>query len=445
MCLFWLVIFPASLFFILAIYSKFKVTAIIILSLLIVISGCSESKKVSPDKGYYTCSMHPQVIQQEPGDCPICFMKLTFIPVNKKKKDKKSDKKDQNKKVNEEIFTFSIAKELIHNARVSTVAAKKEVFTKTGSFSGHVDYNEDPDRLVIVNTKYDGWIEKLYVSKEGQWVNRGATLMGVYSQKILAAKEEYLTTYKSIKDLYLSKDSDKDFTKDSILVASRSKLLNLDVTWGQIKKIENDQKVNRLTYYSSPISGVVVKKTVLQGSYIKSGQELFRIADLRKLWVFIHIFEKDIPFVKKGQKVNIKTSSYPGKVFKGRIDLLYPYFNMKTRDIKVRIIVPNPGMKLKPGMYINVDVSTSLGGKVVTIPDMSVIYSGDRNYVFVSLGDGEFELRPVTVITSSVGKAVISKGLKENELVVSNGQFLIDSEASLKEAMQKGKMSGHKH
>ena len=270
--------------------------------------------------------------------------------------------------------------------------------------------------------------------------------MGVYSQKILASKEEYLTTYQSLKNSYLSQGKDiKGLIKDPTLVASRRKLIYLDVPSSQITSLEKSGKADRLTYFRSPISGTLIKKNVLQGSFIKSGQELFRIANLKTLWVFIHIFEKDLPFVKKGQQVTIQTTAHPGKKFSGKIDLIYPFLDMKTRDLKVRIVVPNTNFILKPGMYANVKVKSTLPKSVITIPELSIIYSGEENYVFVSLGDGDFEVRPIVVLTRSDGKAVVSSGLSEKELVVSNGQFLLDSEASLKEALQKGQMTEHQH
>ncbi len=440
-------------------YSKNKKIHSLFIFLLVVIMGfsaCQDSSYIAPEDGYYTCSMHPQVIKQEDVPCPICQMKLTKVTLKKKQHDHSKHKgKIEDHKGHKQVkkiiklskhFRFSLTDALLTNSNVYTVAVKKEKFSKAKTFSGHVDYNEDPNRLTIVNTKYSGWIERLYVSKEGQWVKKGQLLLAAYSPKILAAKQEYLTTYNTIKQLYTTQGKAADaFKKDSSLRAARQKLLNLDVPYYQIRRIEKNLKADRLTYFTSPISGVIIKKNVLQGSHIKPGMQLFRIADLRVLWIYMHIFEKDIPFVKKGLLVKLHTSAYPGKIFRGRVDLIYPFFQKKTRDVKVRIIVPNYKYQLKPGMYVQVDVKSVFPGTVVTIPAVAVIYSGKKNYVFVSLGRGEFEVRPVIVLARSAGKAVIAKGLKQNELVVANGQFLLDSEASLKEALQKGSMAGHNH
>ena len=434
--------------------TKYRYYLIVVLTIGAVgLANCKEDKNSSKAKGYYTCSMHPQVIQQEPGKCPICGMKLTYVeamsdPEHKDHADLHKDKGDKTENAKEENqnFRFSLSQTLLTNSNLATVPATKEVFSRQAKYSAHVDYNEDADKLVIVSTKYDGWIERLLVSKEGQFVKRGQALIGFYSPNILAAKEEYVTTYNTIKSLYQAQNKPiEEIYKDPTLKAARRKLSYLDVSASQISKLEKEGKAGRRNYYTSPISGVVVKKQVLQGAFVKSGQEILRIANLSKLWVFIHIFEKDLSFIKKGQKVKLKTTAYPDKQFNGRIDLIYPFLDPQTKDIKVRIVVGNQRNLLKPGMFAEVSVASKLPGQSITIPDSTVIYSGEKSYVFVSLGSGKFELRPVQVKVSSNGKAVISKGLSESDLVVANGQFLLDSEASLKEAVSKGAMVGHDH
>ena len=413
--------------------------------------GCNENKTKVKPKGYYTCSMHSQVISQEPGICPICGMNLTYVEamndsdhidhaeLHKDEKSEAEKEKDQN-------FRFSLSQTLLTNSNLATISATKGVFSRQAKYSAHVDYNEDADKLVIVSTKYDGWIERLLVSKEGQLVKRGQALIGFYSPNILAAKEEYVITYNTIKSLYRTQNKPiEEIYKDPTLEAARRKLSYLDVSASQISKLEKEGKAGRRNYYTSPISGVVVKKQVLQGAFVKSGQEILRIANLSKLWVFIHIFEKDLIFVKKSQKVKLKTTAYPDKEFNGRIDLIYPFLDPQTKDIKIRIVVGNQRNLLKPGMFAEVSVASELPGQSITIPDSTIIYSGEKRYVFISLGSGRFELRPVQVKVTSNGKAVISKGLSESDLVVANGQFLLDSEASLKKVVSKGAMTGHHH
>lgn len=441
---------------------------IILVTTPLLLTDCKDTKTEPKAKGgYYTCSMHPQVIKQEPGNCPICGMKLTYqevleeeahhehdntkktsgnklsgsmgdmtIPDSSEKKTNVPDKKN---------FNFRLSSTVLLNANIATEPVIKEVFSKKTKYSAHLDYNEGADKLVIVSTKYDGWLEKVFVTTEGQYLNKGQNLFGIYSPKILAAKEEYVTTYNSLKNMYFSQGKNNAALKSDLTVqAARRQLNYLDISESQIRQLETSGKSSRLTYYSSPISGVVVKKDILQGSFIKSGQELIRIADLSKLWGYIHVFEKDLPYIKKGVKVNLKTTAYPDKDFPGRIDLISPFLDPSTRDIKVRIVISNPKRLLKPGMFAEVNIESKLDDESLVIPDTAAIYSGEKSYAFVSLGKGKFEVRPITVLLTSDGKAAVT-GLNENELVVTSGQFLLDSEASLKEALSKGAKVGHNH
>ncbi len=237
-------------------------------------------------------SMHPQVIRQEPGNCPICNMKLTYVPgkENQEHEHTGTEMGSETKNGHEghemkSPMTFSLADTLLQNANVYTVPVKLEAFESENTYSGHVDYNEDPSRLAIVNTKYGGWVEKLYVTREGQWISRGKPLAAIYSPVILAAKEEYLTIRESLKAQYTAHGKDPvEIEKDPTLIASRRKLLNLDVPLYKIKELEKTGSAGRLSYLTSPISGVVIRKDVLRGTHVKPGQEIFRVANLGILW-----------------------------------------------------------------------------------------------------------------------------------------------------------------
>lgn len=471
------------------IIKAFSISVFLIVAMLY-LSFCSDKKTETVSEGYYTCSMHPQVIRNEPGSCPICGMDLTFVAKDKKSESEdksgmdhtghdhsshknggdmdqdhqgleKIDHSDHAEKKTEQGNhdehrghkeqsqgpVFSLSTDSISNANITTVSVKKQKFTYSATYTGHIDYNEDPNHLVIVNTKYDGWVEKLFISKEGQFVRRGQALLGIFSPKILAAKEEYLTTYRSVKNLYIGQG--KDLAKihsDPTLLATQKKLRYLDVPLAEIRQIEKKDEVSRLSYYYSPIGGAVIEKNVLQGKFIKSGEQIYKIANLYRLWVYIHIFEKDLPFVKRGHKVAIDTTAYGDKKFSAYIDQVFPFIRQKTRDIQVRVLIPNPGLRLKPGMYVNVELETQYPRMVLSVPDISIIYSGKNNYLFVSKGakgdHRNFELRRVELISKSNGRALLQGGVHENELVVTNGQFLLDSEASLREAVGK---SMHRH
>ena len=409
------------------------------LSLILALSQCGEKSK-NKKEGYYSCSMHPQIIQHEEGNCPICDMKLSYIDSSEEKQDEEQGSDSEGTK----NFRFSLSKTVISNANLLTVPAKKEKFSREAKYSAHLDYNEGLNRLVVVSTKYEGWVERLFVSKEGQYVKKGQTLMAIYSPNILAAKEEYLTVFSTFKSILESQGKAlAELHKDPTIKAARAKLINLDVPLARIRKLEKEGKVPHRTHYASPISGVVVKKNILQGAHIKAGEEVLRIANLSKLWAFFHIFEKDLAFIKKGQKAILHTQAYPDKAITAYIDLIYPFLDPDTKDIKVRIVVDNYKNTLKPGMFAKVKVIQELEGEHIVIPETAIIYSGEESYVFVSLGNNKFEIRQLQVSLSSDGKAIISSGLQENEVLVVNGQFLLASEASLKEAISKSNAEKH--
>lgn len=427
---------------------KNKLLIMILITGSLVMARCNGSSDEAAKEGYYTCSMHPQVISQKPGTCPICGMDLTYIEAQQS--DEHKDHAEQHKNKNGEGSretsspekagndtgkrVFTLKKEMLANARLATSPVRVEPFSKEGRYTAHIDFNETPRRYVIINTKYDGWIEKLSISKEGDRVRKGGRLFGIYSPEVLAAKEEYITTRLALSEIHshgsVSENTQK-LKNDPTLKAARQKLLYLDVPASDIERLDSLENAPRLTTYRSPISGVVISKKVVRGAHIRAGEEIMRIADLRRLWVFIHIFEHDLSFIKKGQKVTLRTKAYPGETYTGRVDLIYPFVNPETRDLKIRISVRNNSLKLKPGMFAEVEINSLLSESAHTIPSTAVIYSGSESYVFLSLGSGRFKLQPVTVKAVSDQRAMIT-GLSENELVVTNGQFMLDSEASMK-------------
>lgn len=406
-----------------------KKSIFLTLALLVIASllnGCKETEN-EKSQNVYTCPMHPQVIQSEPGSCPICGMDLVKQGDENNEADSSANHDNQ----------FALGATALINANVMTHMAVVGSLDIKRRFSAHVDFNEGPRYLVSISTKYEGWVEALKVTREGQYVKKGQPLFALYSPEILAAKEEYLATYKAVSSAYNAGTDEVLSAEDNpTLKAAKRKLLYLDVPAAQITQIEKNLEAPRISWFYSPLSGVVIKKDLLQGAHIKAGQEVLRLANLSQVWVITHIFEKDLPFVKQGQKVKVKVRGYPGEVFEGRIDLIYPYLDKKTRDIKVRVVLPNHAGKLKPGMFAEVTINSSLKQKTVLIPETAVIYSGEKNYVFVSLGNRHFEVRAVDVLATSNGQAAISGGLKEQELVVVNGQFLLDSESSLKENLK---------
>lgn len=326
---------------------------------------------------------------------------------------------------------------------VKTVEVSVRPFQQVIRTVGRVDYDEK--RLATVNTKIEGWIERLYVDYTGRYVSKGEPLAEIYSPELVATQQEFLNILKWSQQnrnsanaevgSLLSRDS------DSLLDAARQRLMLWDITAKQLKMIEDSGKPLRTLTVYSPASGYVVQKMALQGMRVMPGEKLFDIADLSSVWILSDIYEYELPLIKVGQSAKISLSYFPDKEFTSKIDYVYPSLSGETRTAKIRFTVPNPGGLLKPQMFTNVEVKMGLG-KMLAVPDEAVIDTGVRQIVYVDKGDGYFEPREVRLGRRAEGFREVLEGVKEGERIASSATFLIDSEAQLKGVTPLG---GHKH
>jgi Cu(I)/Ag(I) efflux system membrane fusion protein len=333
----------------------------------------------------------------------------------------------------EEAPTVEIPPEKQQLIGVKTVVAEVKPMRKIIRTVGLVEYDER--RLATVNTKFEGWIEKLYVDYSGKYVRKGEPLAEIYSPELLATQQEFLNLLKWKKESASVKNQDVGsmLSKDAqaIIEGARQRLRLWDISDAQIDKIEQSGKpIRTLTIYS-PVSGYVVQKAALKGMRVTPGEKLFDIADLSTVWILSDIFEYELPLIRVGEKAAISLSYFPGKEFSSNIDYVYPTIAGDTRSAKVRFTISNPGNKLKPQMYTNVEVKIDLGNKLV-IPDDAVLDAGKRQVVYVDKGEGNFEPREVSIGMKADGMVEITKGLKAGERVASAANFMIDSEAKLK-------------
>lgn len=340
--------------------------------------------------------------------------------------------------VEEEAPTVEIAAEKQQMIGVKTASVSVKPFMKTIRTVGRIEYDER--RVSMVNTKIDGWIERLYVDYVGRYVTKGEPLAEIYSPELVATQQEFINLMKwrnaksqdNIGSM-LSRDA------ETIIEAAKRRFRLWDITDEQIKKIEETEKpIRTLTIYS-PVSGYVADKKVHQGMKIVSGEIIVTVADLSSLWILADIYEYEMPLIKAGQAAKISLSYFPGKEFISKIDYIYPSLAGETRTTKVRFTIPNPGMQLKPQMFTNVEIKVDLGKRLV-VPDDAVIDTGARQIVYVDKGEGNFEPREVKVGLKADGLAEILQGLKAGEKIASSANFLIDSEAQLK-----GVTPLHKH
>ncbi|HKI50096.1 MAG TPA: efflux RND transporter periplasmic adaptor subunit [Desulfobacteria bacterium] len=289
-----------------------------------------------------------------------------------------------------------------------------------------------PDETLTaqINLKTSGWIEKIYVDFTGKHVKKGDPLFELYSPELVAAQEGYLAALKT---------SGKPGTgNDRLLDSARNRLRYFDVPEEFIERLKTSHSVKMTVMIRSPLNGYVIQRNAEEGSYVQAGRMVFQIADLRRVWVDAHVYEYELDLIETDQQAEMTLPSLPGRTFTGTVAFEYPYLQPKTRDLVVRLVFENPEMELKPEMYADVRIKTVLRGEGLMIPSEAVIRTGKRNLVFLSIGDGKFVPRDVILGPLLVRNRVqVIAGLSEGESVVTSGQFLLDSESNLNEALQK--------
>src|SRR5262249_9348543 len=287
---------------------------------------------------------------------------------------------------------------------------------------GVIDYNETA--LADVTTKFRGWIEKLYVDATGKQVKRGEPLFDIYSPDLYSAQNEYVIALAS--------------GAAGLKASARQKLALFDVSNDQIAELERTRTPQRTLRVNAPIDGIVVEKLAVQGQMVEAGMKLYRLADLSLVWLQAQVYEQDLAFLQLGQEAEVSLSYLPDRKFKGRITYIYPTVDEKTRTARVRMEFHNPGLFLKPGMFATVQVRAELEASALLVPDSAVLRSGEKNTVFVALEGGKFEPRTVSLGPRAQDNMYqVLSGLKEGERVVTSGQFMLDSESQLREAIQK--------
>ncbi|UCF57717.1 MAG: efflux RND transporter periplasmic adaptor subunit [Deltaproteobacteria bacterium] len=315
------------------------------------------------------------------------------------------------------------------NMGIRTAMVEKGPLVHTIRTYGHVTYDET--QTAQVSPKISGWIEKIHVDFTGKYVEKGQPLFELYSPDLFAAQEEYLVTYRNLKRL--SGRADK-----GLLASARQRLRYFDVADSEIRAMEKSGKINKTVTIRSPFSGIVTLKNAEAGSHIKAGTTVYRIADLSRVWVETHIYEYELAWVSEGQEAEMTLPYLPGRAFHGRVAYVYPYLQPKTRDVVIRIEFENPDMVLKPDMYADIRIKITGKEDGLIIPAEAVIRSGERNVVFVARENNKFTPRDVTLGRSLDDRKVqVLTGLAPGEVVVTSGQFLLDSESKLNEAVQK--------
>lgn len=371
----------------------------------------SKSTGAQTEGGFWTCGMHPWVILPEPGLCPICHMDLTPLDPTK---------------LSGEITIDPVIVQNIGVRIASVTGGSIEPKIRT---VGEVSYDESSVREIT--TKVSGWIEALHVDAEGQRVEKGDPLLDIYSPELYQAQEEYLLAWRQ------RRQGGQQTGGLDLLEAARTRLKYFDIADRQIEQLEQSDAPQKALTMHSLHAGVVVEKRALEGMRIEPGMLLYRIADLSTIWVNVTVYENQLPFIRVDQQATMTLPFLPGKVYEGRVAYIYPYLNEQARQARVRLEFENPDSELLPGMYATVEIAGEGPLDAVLAPREAILSTGARHVAFVSRGEGRFEPREVTLGVSSGGQVQILDGLEPGEKIVTSGQFLLDSESRMREALAK--------
>ncbi len=428
--------------------------------------------------------MHPTMVSDRPGDCPICGMRMVPIekgeggdpeagpaahgthaehgqpPAAGKKKiiyrstmnpSEVSDRPGKDsmgmEMVPEEVeepptgagpaVEGRVGVQLSERKRqligVRTAPVERRALARMIRTVGRVTYDET--RLHHVHTKISGWVEKLYANATGQLVKQGEPLLTIYSPELVASAQEYLLAREAQKKLADAKLPSVRQSGEQLLASARRRLLLFDLTPRQIAELEEIGKAPTTMTLHAPIGGHIIVRNVTQGEMIEAGTNLLDIADLSRVWVLADIYEYELPFIHLGQSATMTLSYLPNRTFEGQVTLIYPTVSEATRTVKVRLEFPNnPDFTLRPEMYAQVELRSELGEKLV-VPESAVISTGTRDIAFVDRGNGYFEPRELKLGVRLPDGFEVIDGLAEGERILVSGNFLVDSESKLKAAL----------
>ncbi len=395
-----------------------KNLAIILISTMMILGafiGSVDTAENNDAPQLYTCGMHPQIISDEPGFCPICEMKLT----PKRKSGSNSS----------EII---IDPTTTQNMGLVTTEITNDYLTKTVQAFGKVDYNE-PD-LYDVTLKFNGWVEKLFVNYEGEEVYKGQPLLEIYSPELVAAQKELLI---------LNKSKSITALDNNLVEIASERLSNWDISSDQIKNILATGKIIKNVIIRSGASGIVIEKNVKEGSRLTAATVVYKIADISKVWVKGYIYEQDAPFVSLGQNARVRFPNLSQKVYDAKVSYISTFLNPR-HQIEIRMIVKNEDNLLKPEMYAEIVLNSTSASKKMQIPRRAVIYSGTKTGVYLARGNDTYQYQQVELGALGNDDLIeVKDGLSLSDKVIVSGQFLLDSESRLNEAI--GMIGGHNH
>jgi Cu(I)/Ag(I) efflux system membrane fusion protein len=354
---------------------------------------------------YWVAPMDPNYRRDQPGKSP---MGMNLVPVYAGADDEPGN-------------IVSIAPGIVQNLGVRTATAERSRLWRGISTVGYVDFDESKTSHIHLRT--EGWIERLYVESEGERVSKGQRLFDLYSPALVNAQEEFIQALK--------------IGNKGLEQASHDRLTALGIPADQIRQLKKDRRARQTIALYAPQDGVVSTLMVREGMFVKPANRVMSLAELSTVWLLTEVFERQADWVKVGQPAEVRLPYLPGRTWEGRVEYIYPSLDPKTRTLKARLRFDNPDEALKPNMYAHVKIFGGPKEDTIVIPLEALIRTGREERIILSLGEGRFESRTVTAGIESGDWVEILTGIDPGDSVVISGQFLIDSEASLKASMRR--------
>jgi RND family efflux transporter MFP subunit len=329
------------------------------------------------------------------------------------------------------LVPIQLAPERMQSIGVKLGAVEYKQLSDDIRSTGTVDIDER--LLSYVQVRFPGYIRKVFANATYQYVRKGEPLFTVYSPDLVATQQEYLLARQNQKALSASTVDGVASGAASLSSAAEQRLEQWDVPQSELKKLKDTGKPITDLTIDSPVSGYITEYNALPNMYVDPSTKLYTVADLSRVWVYAQVFQDDVSRIRPGDTARITVDAYPGHTFFGQIEAILPQVDMTTRTVRVRLAIANPGLKLKPGMFVNVDVKASLGCQLV-LPASAVFQSGTRQLVFLNHGNGSLEPKEITVGPRVGDDFVVLKGLAAHQSIVTSANFLIDSESQLQSA-----------
>ncbi len=372
-----------------------------VIAIVLLVSGFSATAVAEEEKKimYWVAPMDPNYRRDKPGKSPMGMDLIPFYEAT-----------------DADASTVSISPVVVQNLGVRTTEAELTRLWRGIDTVGYVDYDES--KFSHIHMRKEGWIEKLAVQSEGERVKKGDFLFDVYSPKLVNAQEELVTALSS--------------GNKGLIRATKERLSALGISEKQIQQLQKDKIVKQRISIYAPQNGVVSTLPVREGMFVTPSMKVMTLGDLSSVWLLAEVFERQSQWVEVGQEAEVSLSYIPGKIWRGQVEYIYPSLDPKTRTLKVRLRFDNPGERLKPNMYANVKIFGGAKENTIVIPLEGLIRTGREERVIISLGEGRFEARQVMAGIESGNYVEILQGVTAGEQIVTSGQFLIDSEASMR-------------